>query len=69
MCFTIPLKVLSVHQKTALVEGQKVVKLGNEIQVKKGEYLQIVGDVAVEKISSDKGLEIRKLIKSLNSYE
>lgn len=69
MCFTIPTKVLRVHKKTALVEGNRTVKLGNDIQVKKGEYIQIVGNVAVGKISPKKGLEIRQLIKSLNVYE
>lgn len=69
MCFSIPYKVLKSTKDQAILEGGKVIKLGNELNVKKDEYLQILGNVAVGKLSKTQGLKIRKLIKKLNTYE
>ncbi len=69
MCFSIPYKVVSVSKDKAFLEGGKVIKLGSELNVKKDEYLQILGDVAVGKLGKAEGLKIRKLIKKLNTYE
>lgn len=66
MCFSIPYKVIKVRNSTAFLEGGKNVRIGNEFDVKKGEYLQVIGDVAVGKLSQTEGLKIRRLIKSLN---
>ena len=69
MCFSIPYKVLKSTKDQAILEGGKVIKLGNELNVRKDEYLQILGNVAVGKLSKAEGLKIRKLIKKLNTYE
>ena len=70
MCFSVPHRVLEVNGKTALIDTNEVVTLGAEIHVKPGEYLQILGNIAVGKLSATEGLKIRKLIKQLNTtYE
>jgi len=69
MCFSIPQKVLEVKNSTAFLDGGKSVKIGSEIKVAKGDYLQIAGEVAVGRLSKTQGLKIRRLIKSLNSHE
>ena len=69
MCFSIPYKVLQVTKDKAILEGGKVIKLGNELKIKKGESLQVLGDVAVGKLAKLEGLKIRRLIKRLNTYE
>ncbi|MBI2617583.1 hypothetical protein HYW55_05585 [Candidatus Gottesmanbacteria bacterium] len=66
MCFTIPARVLKSSHNLVTVEGGKTVLLGNDLTVKKGEYVQVVGNMAVGKLSSHEGLRIRKLIRSLN---
>lgn len=68
MCFSIPYKVVKVKNSTAFLDGNRSVKIGSEFKVKKGDYLQIAGDVAVGRLSNSQGLKIRRLIKSLNSY-
>lgn len=67
MCFSIPAKIISTQGSTVLIEGGKSIKIGKDLKVKKGEYVRIVGSVAVEKLSKSEGLKIRKLIKSLNN--
>ncbi len=69
MCFSIPYKVVRVSNDKAFLEGGKVIKLDSELSVRKDEYLQILGDVAVGKLGKAEGLKIRKLIKKLNTYE
>lgn len=69
MCFSIPYKVTRVENNTAYLERDKLVKIGSDITVKKGEYLQVVGSVAVGSLTKSQGLKIRKLIKSLNQHE
>lgn len=69
MCFTIPYKVVRLTHNFAYLEGGKKVSLGKDIHVAVGEYLQVIGDVAVGKLDKSEGLKIRKLIKKLNSYE
>lgn len=66
MCFSIPYKVLKTFGNSAIIEGGKTVSLGKDIRVKKGEYLQILGNVAISKLSKKEGLKIRQLISSLN---
>ncbi|OGG26359.1 hypothetical protein A2960_03440 [Candidatus Gottesmanbacteria bacterium RIFCSPLOWO2_01_FULL_39_12b] len=67
MCFSIPLKVLKAVNNYVLIEGGQTVRLGNEIKVKKGDFLQVAGNMAVGKLSKSQGLKIRKLIKKLNN--
>lgn len=69
MCFSIPYKVLRVSKNTAHLEGDKSVKIGEDFDVKKGEYLQVTGNIAVGKLTKSEGTKIRQLIKRLNSYE
>jgi hydrogenase maturation factor len=67
MCFSVPYKVLKIDKNTAFLEGGKTIKIGKELSVKPGEYLRIIGDVAVGSLSKSEGLKVRKLIKSLNT--
>lgn len=69
MCFSIPYKVVKIAKNKALLEGNKSVKIGSDLKVTEGDYLQVLGDVAVGRLSKMQGLKIRRLIKSLNSYE
>ena len=66
MCFSIPYKVLRIENGTAYLEGGKSIKIGNDTTVRKGEYLQVVGTVAVGSLTKSQGQKIRRLIKSLN---
>ncbi|PIP32437.1 hypothetical protein COY59_02350 [Candidatus Gottesmanbacteria bacterium CG_4_10_14_0_8_um_filter_37_24] len=65
MCFTIPLKVIKVTDRQAHLENGKIVKLDKDINVKKGEYLRIIGNIAVDRISKFQGLKIRQLIQKM----
>ena len=65
MCFTIPKRVEKINNGTATIEGGRQIKLGSDLMAKKGDYLQVVGNLAVGKISREEGLKIRKLIKRL----
>lgn len=67
MCFSIPYKVLRVDETSALIEGGWVVKIGKELKVKKGDYLQVAGNIGVGILSKTEGLKVRQLIKSLNT--
>lgn len=69
MCFCVPYKVLSTDKKAALIEDGRKIKIGNELKVEKGDYLQVLGNVAVGRLTKSQGLKIRRLIKSLNSYD
>lgn len=66
MCFSIPRKIIKVKNSRAFLEGGKSVKIGSELSVKSGDYVQIFGEVAVSKLSRYQGLKIRQLIKRLN---
>lgn len=66
MCFAVPYKVLQISNHTAFIENGQEITLGNEIKVKKGDYLQILGNVAVGRLNKTAGLKVRKLIKNLN---
>ena len=65
MCFAIPYKVEKTEKDIAIVEGGKRVKFGNNFSVKKGDYLQVMGNIAVGKISKVEGMRIRSLIKNI----
>jgi hydrogenase maturation factor len=66
MCFSIPYKVLEINNNHAIIEGNKSVKTGSEFNVKPGDYIQVLGNIAVNVIPRKDGLKIRRLIKSLN---
>ncbi len=67
MCFSIPYKILQVKDDVVIVEGGKVVRIGKEMKVKRGDFLQITGDIGIGVLPKNEGLKIRKLIKSLNN--
>ena len=67
MCFTVPVKVMKVIGNKAVIEGGRTIALSSDLSVKEGEYLQVVGDVAVNRLSRKEGIKIRLMIKSLSS--
>lgn len=67
MCFTIPLKVLKVNQGKATVENGENILLSKDLVVKKGDYLQVTGNVAVSTLTSKQGIKVRQLIKNIYS--
>lgn len=69
MCFSIPYKVLKVIGNTAYLEGGARVRIGKDMKVKQGSYVQVTGQIVVDSLSETKGERIRQLIKSLNTYE
>ncbi|KKS98162.1 MAG: hypothetical protein UV73_C0003G0104 [Candidatus Gottesmanbacteria bacterium GW2011_GWA2_43_14] len=66
MCFTVPVKVLQVVGNKAMIEGGRTVSLTGDLTVKKGEYLQVAGGLAVARLSREEGMKVRLLIKSLS---
>lgn len=66
MCFSVPLKVLGVNKQRAKLEGGLNVKLDDDMNVKKGQYVRVLGNVAVDALTVSQGLRVRRLIKSLN---
>lgn len=70
MCFSIPYQVISVRKSIAEIETGVKVRLSKDMSVKKGDFIRIVGNVAVDYLPQKAGLRIRRLIKSLNqSYD
>lgn len=67
MCFSIPCKILKIKDDIVIIEGGKVVKMGRELKAKRGDFLQISGNIGVGVIPKNEGIKIRKLIKSLNN--
>lgn len=67
MCFTIPLKVLKVNQGKAIVENGENILLSKDLIAKKGDYLQVAGNVAVSTLTSKQGIKVRQLIKNIYS--
>ena len=67
MWFSIPYKVLKVEKNDALIEGGQTVRLGKEIKVKENEYLRVIENVAVGRLTKAEGLKVRQLIKKLNN--
>jgi hypothetical protein len=67
MCFSIPYKILSIKDNIAIIEDGRKILIGSEISANKGEYLRIIGNIAVGKLTKKEGLKIRKYIKLLNN--
>lgn len=63
MCFAIPLKVVKITGKVADMEDGRSVRLGDLTDIKRGDYLEVYADLAVNKLETKEALEIRKLIK------
>lgn len=66
MCFSVPLKVLGVKKRHAELEGGLKMALDQDMTVKKGQYVRVLGNVAVDTLTVQEGQRIRHLIKSLN---
>lgn len=66
MCFSIPYRVIKVYKKTALIEDGRKIRMGEDLKIKKGDYLRVIGNVAVGVLTKLEGEKIRKLIKDLN---
>lgn len=66
MCFAVPLKVLDVNKRRAKLEGGLKVAFDKDMIVKKGQYVRVLGDVAVDALTVQEGQQVRRLIKSLN---
>lgn len=66
MCFSVPLKVLGVKKRRAKLEGGLEVSFDNNMIVKKGQYVRVLGNVAVDALTVSQGQRVRHLIKSLN---
>ena len=63
MCFAIPLKIKQIKEDNlAIMENGRQVRLG-DIKAKRGDYLQVYADAAVEKLTDKQALSIRRLIK------
>lgn len=66
MCFAIPLKIVKIKNNEALLEGGKTIVIGKDLKVRKGDYLRISGNLAIDSLTQKEGLKIRQLIKRLN---
>lgn len=67
MCFAIPYKIVSIKKNDFIVEGGKIVKSDKKLNAIAGDYVRVIGGVAVDVLSNKEGLKIRRLIKSLNN--
>lgn len=65
MCFSVPYKVLSVRNGKAQLEGGKNILLGKDLRVSKGDYLQVLGNMGVSKLTSAQGQKVMRLIKNI----
>lgn len=66
MCFAIPKKVAKVKGDTAWIENGNAVKIVDNLNIKPGQYLNVLGNIAIGKFSKTEGLKIRRLIRKLN---
>lgn len=67
MCFAIPYRIVTIKKNDFIVEGGKMVKSDKKLDASVGDYVRVVGDVAVDIMPKKEGLKIRRLIKSLNN--
>jgi hydrogenase maturation factor len=67
MCLSVPLRVVRVRDKNATVEGDISVQLTDDLRVRVGDYLQLVGGVAVGSLSKKEGARVRKYLQSLET--
>lgn len=65
MCFAIPLKVIKIGSGFAVVEGNKKIKVDKVMRLKIGNFIQVNGNIAIDKLSSREGLRIRKIINNI----
>ena len=65
MCFSIPKQIKQIKDNIAKLEDGRLVTLG-DIKAKKGEYILVFGDMAVEKMPTEKALQARSVIKHID---
>ncbi len=51
MCINMPLKVVKITNDTAVMEDGREVRIGLIKDLKNGDYLEVYGDVALEKVA------------------
>ena len=51
MCINVPLKVRSIEKEKAIMEDGREVRTGLVKDIKIGDYLEVYGDVALEKMT------------------
>ncbi len=67
MCFALPLQVDSSNKSQAVMEDGRKVKLVMVGKVKKGDWLLVKSDLAVDKLTGKEAREMRKVIKEVSS--
>lgn len=64
MCFALPKKIAKIDGSMATMADGSTVRLGT-IQANPGEYLLVIGPLAVEKISTKKAQDMLAIVKQL----
>ncbi len=67
MCFALPLQVDFSNKTLAVMEDGRKVKLVMVGKAKKGDWLLVKSDLAVDKLSSKEARAMRKVIKEVAS--
>lgn len=67
MCFTIPYQIVKADETSVTIEDGRRIMIGQELTAQKGDYVQLVGEMAVGVLSRQEGKKIRQLIRALNS--
>lgn len=67
MCFSVPLKILNISGKYAILENNKAVRIEQTTPVKIGDYVRISGIMIVDYLTQEEGDSIRQLIAELNT--
>lgn len=66
MCFALPLQVKSAVEKTATMEDGRKVSLSMIGSVKKGDWLIVQSNLAVDKLTKKEALSMRSAIKEVS---
>lgn len=67
MCLAIPYQVVSVAASKVTLEDGRMITVGRDLKPKKGDYIRLAGDVAVDVLSRIDGMRIRQMIARLNN--
>ena len=63
MCFALPLKVIDVSKNCAVMENGRVVDFSIVKKVKRGDWLLVQSNLAVDKLKSSEAKLMREAIK------
>jgi hydrogenase assembly chaperone HypC/HupF len=66
MCFALPLRVISTSQKQATMEDGRKVNLSMVRSVKKGDWLLVQSNLAVDKLTQKEARAMRLAIKEVS---